>query len=142
MTTTQNATVGERIRTLRQTKCWGLNELAEKTDLSKGYLSELERGEQDNPTIMVLHRIATALGTTIADLLGQPGIGPRSELPTSLPGPLLELVRERQRSRMPLDEVSVRWLASAQYRGARPQTKADFATLLHILQTMTGRKPR
>lgn len=45
-----------------------LTDLAERAEISKGYLSELENGKR-SPTPPVLARLATALGCEIPDLL-------------------------------------------------------------------------
>ncbi|MEU6841983.1 XRE family transcriptional regulator [Streptomyces sp. NPDC046716] len=47
---------------------WSLRELSAATGVSKGLLSQIERAEA-NPTLDVLHRVASALGTDPAELL-------------------------------------------------------------------------
>lgn len=39
------ATFGEKVRLLRKARGWTLQDLSDQTGLSKGYISELERGE-------------------------------------------------------------------------------------------------
>src|SRR5712692_655858 len=63
--------IGQRIRSFRQIKGLSLPALAEKAKVSKGYLWRLENGEDPNPSLAVLARIAEALDTTVAELLGQ-----------------------------------------------------------------------
>ena len=43
-------------------------ELAERSGISQGYLSSLERGEKQ-PTLPVLKRLASALGISVAALV-------------------------------------------------------------------------
>src|SRR5215831_15612728 len=60
--------LGERIRVLRQRRKMTLSALAELSRVSNSMISDIERGAKA-PTVLVLDRIATALGTTIARLL-------------------------------------------------------------------------
>jgi XRE family transcriptional regulator of biofilm formation len=61
--------LGTYIQRLRQEKKLSLTQLAEKTDISKSYLSHIERNIQTNPSIEVLMKIALALGVDIQTLL-------------------------------------------------------------------------
>ncbi|NAZ37814.1 helix-turn-helix domain-containing protein [Rubellimicrobium sp. CFH 75288] len=54
---------GEAVRELRAAKQLTLRELAERTDLSVGYLSQVERG-LSNPSVSAVQAIAGALGVT------------------------------------------------------------------------------
>lgn len=62
------AQLGKRIRYLRTEKHLSQMDLALDSDITKNYLSDLERGER-NPTIMVLNKIAKGLGITLEELL-------------------------------------------------------------------------
>jgi transcriptional regulator with XRE-family HTH domain len=57
------------LKTLREAKGMSQAVLAEKADLSRGYLIRLEAGRQD-PTLGTLERLAGALGVPIRKLLG------------------------------------------------------------------------
>jgi len=57
--------IGREIRGLRKAKGLTLSELAEKSGLSIGYLSLLER-DRATPSINALHAISRALGVTIS----------------------------------------------------------------------------
>ncbi len=84
------ATIGEKIRALRQRQGWTLKDLADQTDLSVPYLSDIERRREINPTLETLTTIAGALECPVAELIGDtegsPGAFPHSEppLPVSL----------------------------------------------------------
>lgn len=56
--------IGARIRELRKAKKLTLKQLAELTDLSVGYLSQLERQDAD-PSVRALNMIGKALGVGI-----------------------------------------------------------------------------
>jgi len=63
-------TLGQRIRQERGARQLSLEDLAARSGVSRGMISAVERGEKA-PTVLVLDRIATGLGTTIARLLGE-----------------------------------------------------------------------
>ncbi|WP_460449671.1 cupin domain-containing protein [Alsobacter sp. SYSU BS001988] len=72
-----DAEVGARIRALRQARGLRLAEVAARTGLSIGYLSQVERGIS-SPSLRVLTTLAAPLGVTYADLFrpaaaGAPG---------------------------------------------------------------------
>lgn len=45
-------------------------ELARRAKLSRGYLADLEAGHRKNPSLVILGRLAKALGCSLAQLLG------------------------------------------------------------------------
>src|SRR5262249_15403077 len=64
------AGLGERIRLERQQRRLSLEALAAQSGVSRSMLSDIERGAKV-PTVLVLDRIATGLGASIARLLGE-----------------------------------------------------------------------
>jgi transcriptional regulator with XRE-family HTH domain len=68
------AALGERIRRERARRGFSLNDLADKAAVSRSMVSAVERGAKA-PTVLVLDRIATGLGTSIARLLGEERAG-------------------------------------------------------------------
>lgn len=69
------AALGERIRLERQRRRLSLDALAAQTGVSRSMLSDVERGEKV-PSVIVLDRIATGLGTSIARLVGEERASP------------------------------------------------------------------
>jgi len=61
--------VGQRIRDLRRSRKLSLETIAARTDLSIGFLSQIERG-LSSPSLRVLATIADVLGIGIAGLFG------------------------------------------------------------------------
>jgi transcriptional regulator with XRE-family HTH domain len=57
--------LGERIRSLRDTRGQSLKQLAEATGLTQSFLSQVER-ELTSPSVASLRKIADALGTSVA----------------------------------------------------------------------------
>ncbi len=74
--------IGLRIKEIRKKKSITIQRLSQFTDLSVGYLSNLERN-QASPTLNNLQRICVALGISVRDLLEPSGeektLLPRSE---------------------------------------------------------------
>ncbi|MBQ9047839.1 MAG: helix-turn-helix transcriptional regulator [Solobacterium sp.] len=62
--------IGRRIRQLRVQNGLTLEELASRTELTKGFLSQLERNLA-SPSIQTLEDIAEALGTTLAKFFAE-----------------------------------------------------------------------
>ena len=61
--------LGRQIRAERQRRGLSLDELAREAEVSRSMVSDVERGRKA-PTVLVLDRIATGLGTSIARLIG------------------------------------------------------------------------
>ncbi len=59
--------IGSRLRTLRRERGWRLEDLAERTGLSKAYLSRLESGERQ-PSLTALFGMARAYGVSFSAL--------------------------------------------------------------------------
>lgn len=65
-----------RLKALRARKGWSLKQLAERSGVSVGMLSEIERGSK-NPTVRLAYDVAQALGCSISTLVeGQPELSP------------------------------------------------------------------
>jgi transcriptional regulator with XRE-family HTH domain len=126
--------LGARIRTLRKEAGLSLTALAERADVSKGYLWTLERGEtKTRPSGETLHRIAKALGTTIADLLGrsvEPGDRP------AVPGSLRKFAQEAK-----LSERDMLMLARVNFRGQQPRRAEDWEFIWQAIRRSVEQRP-
>jgi transcriptional regulator with XRE-family HTH domain len=58
-----------RLRTLRRERRMTQEELAKKARVTRDYISQLETGLRDNPSLPVLRRLAKALGVSAGELL-------------------------------------------------------------------------
>lgn len=67
--------LGARLRALREDRGLSLSELARSAGVSRRYLTEAEAGRA-NPSILVLVRLATALGASPAALVDSPARSP------------------------------------------------------------------
>ena len=85
--------VGQRIRDLRRTRAMSLEAVAARTDLSIGFLSQIERG-LSSPSLRVLATLADVLGIGIAGLFGT------KEDAAAAPDAIV--TRERQRAQLNL----------------------------------------
>ena len=63
--------LGARIRARREAMELTQVQLANIAEISRPYLSLVERGEATNPSMQVLGRIGLALGTTLSELTGE-----------------------------------------------------------------------
>jgi transcriptional regulator with XRE-family HTH domain len=109
-------------------------DLARTARISKGYLWQLENGEDPNPSVAVLTQIADALETTVAELLGQPAVKAKaSSIPSTLPSGLKEFLEEEKRRGEPVREDIARALAQLQARGG----KDDWAFLYAAIKRAT-----
>mgnify|MGYP003598890319 FL=1 len=62
--------IGEKLKSLRQEKLLTQNELADRCELSKGFISQLER-DLTSPSLSTLEDILEVLGTNIRDFFNE-----------------------------------------------------------------------
>ena len=65
--------LGAAIQRARDAQGLSQEDLADKAELDRAYMSSIERGAQ-NPGVMLILRIAEALDITLADLAGSAGL--------------------------------------------------------------------
>ncbi|MGG0744640.1 helix-turn-helix domain-containing protein [Priestia megaterium] len=63
--------LGDRIKEMRLQKRYSITRLAEKAQISKSYLSQIEKGANSNPSLQMLHKIAASLGTSVDYLIDE-----------------------------------------------------------------------
>jgi transcriptional regulator with XRE-family HTH domain len=71
--------VCDRVRDMRKSRGWTLEQLASLSGVSRSMLSQIERGGA-NPTLGVAYRIAQAFGLSLGDLVDTPKPGPRIDV--------------------------------------------------------------
>ena len=134
--------LADRLRKLREGQGLSLDDVATKAKISKTYLWELERDKEGlkKPSADVLMRIASALSTTLAELL--------SLATVQAPDGLVELPPSRRdfRDRMaasptPLTPEDLQDLAAMKFRGAQPQTADEWHQLYFLLANTVRRRP-
>lgn len=112
-----NESVGSRIKRFREELGMSATRLAEKAEISKSYLSELENPKDGakQPSADKLYAIADALGVAMSDLLGRRIIiAPQTTPPPSL-GEFIAAHPE-------IPEADVEMLSGIQFRGESPKT--------------------
>ncbi|OSB16726.1 transcriptional regulator [Clostridium sporogenes] len=60
---------GENIKRIRENKGLGVNELSRLSGVNASYISAMERGEKENPTITTLKKLADTLEVTVDELM-------------------------------------------------------------------------
>jgi len=108
-----------------------LSDLARLAGVSKGYLSEIESNPGARPSAATLFKIASALGTSVGELLGKSG--PDSQ-PVNLDIPE-SLRRFAEEAKLP--DAEVRMLAGIRYRGKAPRTVDDWRYIYESIRLRT-----
>jgi transcriptional regulator with XRE-family HTH domain len=87
------ATAGERIREIREELRWTLEKLAEKSTLSKGFLSDVETNKRDISSENLL-KVANALGASLDYLLRGETSGTHRNKPVEIPSELSQAAQQ------------------------------------------------
>lgn len=135
------SSLADRIRALRLQAGLSLEDLAEKAGVSKTYLWELEKdlsGEK-KPSADVLLRIATALSTTIADLLDLPMVT-KDHNKVEISQSLQEVSERMKKSGTPIAQEDLQDLATMKFRGGQPRSADEWQQLYLLLKTIRGNK--
>jgi transcriptional regulator with XRE-family HTH domain len=129
-----------RIRDLRESRHMSLEDLASKAGISKTYLWELEKDEAGvkKPSADILLRIATALSTTIADLMSLPSVRVQQNQ-VQIPPSLNEFQTRMESMGTPLSTDDIRDLAVMKFRGGQPHTPDEWHSLYLILAASAKR---
>jgi transcriptional regulator with XRE-family HTH domain len=112
-----NESIGARIRRYREDRGMSATQLAERAEISKSYLSELENPGDGTkqPSADKLYAIADALGVAMSDLLGRRII---IAPPTTPPASLGEFIAVHPE----IPEADVEMLSQIQFRGESPKS--------------------
>ena len=116
--------LSERVQMRMKEKGWSLADLARNTKIAKGYLWEILNGRAKRPSANTLYEIASALGTSVADLLGRTS-ETQAVQPESIPQSLREFAEEEPS----VIEEDLLMLASLRFRNEQPKTKNDWRYL-------------
>lgn len=87
--------LSKRIRYLRELKNWTQAMLAEKANVSRSYISELERGTRE-PTVGILKNIADAFQVPIDIFFDDTTFLPLAELSDMLPEDIREFINDQE----------------------------------------------
>jgi transcriptional regulator with XRE-family HTH domain len=131
--TRDDGAIGGRIRAFRKDRGMTLTDLATTAGVSKSHLSALENGSGARPGAAILHKIAVALGVTLADLIGREV---RPQAPTQVPASLLEFAKAQD-----LPQADIDMLASIAFRGEQPRTPERWAYIYTAIKTSASLDP-
>lgn len=92
--------IGDNIKIIRKRRRLSLSELANRAQISKSYLSNIERNLNQNPSIQIIDRISSVLDVELQEVLGVKAINdllPENEW--------LEFVKELKKSGVEKDQL-------------------------------------
>jgi transcriptional regulator with XRE-family HTH domain len=127
--------IGDEIKKRRVEQGLSLTELARLADVSKGYVSEIESNAAARPSATTLFKIASALGTSVGELLGSKASGRDEESALEIPDSLREFAKNEG-----LPDAEVRMLARIRYRGRAPRTAEDWRYIYESIRLRTERR--
>ncbi|WP_295815202.1 helix-turn-helix transcriptional regulator [uncultured Deinococcus sp.] len=131
-------TFGRRLRQFRLERSKSLRETARDADISVTYLSKLE-GDEGNPTLDVLIRLARLYGVAVEDLTA--GVMGDQAAPT-LEASLQRFIDEYGEKFPELrDHDWQTMLNGIRLRGRRPEAPDDWLTIFVDLRRALGTKP-
>lgn len=116
--------IGFQVAKRRQQLGLSQEALAKKADVSRNYISLIERGEATNISTSILSRIASALGATLHELMSE---SEHDEL--LIPPTLRELGRQDNLSFEVVDKLS-----RIPRRGKEPTTVEEWRKLYNIVK--------
>ncbi len=87
------ATVGDRIKQVREARGWTQDKLADEAKISRGFLSDVENHGK-NISLELLLRVANALGASVAYLATGEGTQPGEKKAVLIPPELSEAAQE------------------------------------------------
>ncbi|RWZ58941.1 helix-turn-helix domain-containing protein [Halobacillus fulvus] len=82
--------LGDRMKVIRLKRGYSISELAQLSNVSKSYVSEIEKGAQTNPSLNVLQRLAVTLDVPVDHLVAEP----RTKMAEQLDHEWVTLIRQ------------------------------------------------
>ena len=119
---------GLQVRDRRKQEKLSQDILAQQVEISRTYLSQIERGEATNLSWKVRQNLCGALGLQVD------GDGDRASELSGLPESLLACAT---RLKLPPDDVQM--LANLKYRGKQPDTSEKWEMLYNVIKMTVGK---
>ena len=126
----------DKLRSLRRAKGTGVKKLAKDSGVSVPYIYQIEKGWKKNPSGEVLKRLAAALGTTVADLIGTSLAIPREAL-AEVPPSLKRLARRKARQ-LDIRQEDIEMLKHIHFRGRQATKEEDWELIFLFLKRILG----
>lgn len=118
---------GRRVRSERVAQGLNQEQLADRVDISRVWLSKIERGQVPTLSLPLVEKISRVLGL---GLLGGPTAdGTNAEAPDALQ----QFAEEKA-----LPPADVDMLAGIHYRGKQPKTPKEWRLLYRVIQAVVG----
>ncbi|WP_263835073.1 helix-turn-helix domain-containing protein [Salinibacter sp.] len=118
---------GENVRRERKNQGYSQADLAEKVDISRTYLSQIEQGRAQNLSLRLAERLSTVLGIT-SPYQEENKEGEKGE--EDIPQSLREFAEQDD-----LPPGDVQMLARIEYRGDKPQDPQQWRILYNVIKT-------
>ena len=115
--------LGRQVLAKRKEKGWSQEQLGKMAEISRNYVSQIERGEADSISIKIINRLAIALGVSPSDL-GESSIPSNVMIPPSL----RELALQDNLSYEVIDK-----LVNIPRRGKEPKSVAEWRALFEAI---------
>lgn len=115
---------GENVRAERKKQGYNQEDLAEKVEISRTYLSQIEQGRAQNLSLRLAQRLSTVLG------IKSPYKDEEKSQEEDIPQSLREFAEE---DGLPPEDVQM--LAGIEYRGERPQDPQQWRILYNVIKT-------
>ena len=96
--------IGKNIYRIRMQKGLSLSELADRANISKSYLSTIERNLTDNPSIHVMDKLAKVLDVELKTLLAT-GSGKDNEQPMEMESEWIEFINDLKESGIKKEQI-------------------------------------
>jgi transcriptional regulator with XRE-family HTH domain len=131
-------TVGDRIKELRKELGWTLDQLALKTKLSKGFLSDIESNKRNCSTDNVL-KIANAMGASLDYILRGEQARPTQRETIQIPSSLsiaAEQLKLTYSETLTLLETYQSVIARRSNESIKPPTVEDWKTLHKLIKAV------
>lgn len=140
---------GDRLRRARMDRDLTLRDVSESSGISIAYLSDLERGKLDNPTLDKLRQLATALQVSLNELLAVDEQPPARRLPraleefralTTFRHAVAEEARKSSRDPDQLEDEWLETLSRVHVGGRRPKDAADYLFIFEAIRRAVERR--
>jgi transcriptional regulator with XRE-family HTH domain len=111
--------LGRQVLAKRKEKGWSQEQLGEMAEISRNYVSQIERGEAESISIKIINKLAIALGVSASDLS-------EASTPSTvmIPPSLRELALQDNLSYEVIDK-----LVNIPRRGKEPKSVAEWRAL-------------
>lgn len=116
--------LGRQVLTRRKEMGWSQEELGDLADISRNYVSLIERGEADSVSMKVIHQLAVAFGVTAAQLTGEA----EDQSMVMIPPELREFGLENNLSYEAIDR-----LAKIPRRGREPKSVKEWQDIYNAI---------